>query len=91
MVYDEKTQFNEYNVVTYMAEMEEHLSRLVRDIASANGNEFAVISSLPMEILPAKTHVKAPMQIDPFETPTVDTEDELIIDEVELYKKFVKS
>jgi hypothetical protein len=32
------------------------------------------------------------MHIDPFEAPTAfDTEEELIIDEGELYKKFVKS
>jgi len=32
------------------------------------------------------------MQIEPFEAPTaLDTDEELIIDEGELYKKFVKS
>lgn len=93
MVYDEKTIFNEYNVISYMAEMEEYMTKLVRDVASAHGSEFAVISGLPLEMLPTKVHVKAPMQVDvvePIEQPTVGTEDELITDKEELLKKYLK-
>ena len=91
MTYDERTQFTDINVVHYMAEMEEYLMHLIRDMATLQGDEHAAISNLPMDMLPQKIHYKPPPQIDPFETPTVDTEEELIIDKAELYKKFVKS
>ena len=74
-----------------MAEMEEYLMHLVRDVARMHGDENAAISALPMELLKPKAHNKPPPQIEPFEDPTVDTEEELIIDKAELYKKVVKS
>ena len=91
MTYTEHTTFTDINVVQYMAEMEEYMMHLVRDMASLHGDEYAAISALPMELLPQKDHYKPAPQIDAFEDPTVDTEEELIIDKAELYKKVVKS
>lgn len=91
MDYNASGTFNEFNVTQYMAEMEDYMGRLMRDMALTRGEEFAAISSLPMELLPEKRHHDRPIQIDAFETPTIDTEDELIIDKNILYKKVVKS
>ena len=44
-----------------------------------------------MELLPQKNHHQAPMTIDPIDTPTIDTDNELITDKEVLYRKVVKS
>lgn len=75
-----------------MAEMEEYIGRLVRDVARQYGEDTTAIASLPFDQVQPKIHYAPPLQIEPFEAPTaLDTEEELIIDEVELYKRFVKS
>ncbi len=92
MHYDEYTAFTDSNVTQYMAEMEEYIGRLVRDVARQQGEDTAGIASLPFDQVRPKIHYAPAMQIEPFEAPTaLDTDEELIIDEGELYKKFVKS
>lgn len=91
MDYNSSTTFNEFNVVQYMAEMEEHMGRLMQDMARVRGDEYADISALPMEMLPQKNHFPPAMTIDPVDAPTIDTDNELITDKEVLYKKVVKS
>jgi len=49
--YDKDTQFNENNVTTYLAELEEHISNFITMIAYQNADSTipAVISSLPLD------------------------------------------
>jgi hypothetical protein len=56
MDYKANPTFNEFNVRQYMAEMEEHMGRLIKDMASVRGEEFASIAGLPFELLPQKVH-----------------------------------
>jgi hypothetical protein len=54
MTYDETTQFNETNVINYLAELEEYISSLITYVAFKREDPNAAISSVPLERLPQK-------------------------------------
>ena len=51
MSYDQNTQFNEQNVVQYLAEIEEYISSLITFQAYRKEDPNASISSIPLENL----------------------------------------
>ena len=101
MSYDENTQFNENNVIPYLAELEEYISALITYVAYKRDDPNAAISSVPLEKLPHKEFNKREIAIDA----PVDTErdasmmaartdvggdeDEMIVDSRQLYMKFL--
>jgi hypothetical protein len=52
MIYDENTQFNENNIIPYLAELEEYISALITYVAYKRDDPNAAISSVPLEKLP---------------------------------------
>lgn len=64
--YDKDTSFNESNIVSYLAELEEFISNFITMMAYQNEETDipAVISSLPLEKLNLKEFNKRDMQID---------------------------
>jgi len=52
MVYDENTNFNENNVIPYLAELEEYISALITFAAYKRDDPNAAISSVPLEKMP---------------------------------------
>jgi len=54
MQYDEDTTFNENNVVSHLAELEEYVSLFITYMAYKGENKDANISSLGLENIPAK-------------------------------------
>lgn len=101
MNYDENTQFNENNVTTYLAELEEYISALITYVAYKRDDPNAAISSVPLEKLPQKEFNKKQIAIDA----PVDTErdasmmaartevggddEDMIMDSKQLYMKFL--
>jgi hypothetical protein len=51
MTYDENTNFNESNVIMYLAELEEYISSLITYVAFKRDDPNAAISSVPLEKL----------------------------------------
>lgn len=70
MSYDENTNFNENNVIPYLAELEEYISALITFVAYKRDDPNAAISSVPLEKLPHKEFNKREIAIDA----PVDTE-----------------
>jgi hypothetical protein len=70
MIYDENTQFNENNIIPYLAELEEYISALITFVAYKRDDPNAAISSVPLEKLPNKDFNKREIAIDA----PVDTE-----------------
>jgi chromosome segregation ATPase len=104
MSYDENTQFNENNVIPYLAELEEYISALITYVAYKRDDPNAAISSVPLEKLPHKEFNKREIAIDA----PVDTErdaaasmlagaktdigadeEDMIVDSKQLYMKFL--
>lgn len=52
MIYDDNTQFNENNIIPYLAELEEYISALITFVAYKRDDPNAAISSVPLEKLP---------------------------------------
>ena len=95
MSYEEGTNFNDTNVVQYLAELEEYISSLITYAAFRKEEPFAAISAIPLEKIPKKEFektryaVKEPLytQIEGAqEGQTV--EDDSIVNSNDLYKKF---
>ena len=103
MSYDENTNFNENNVIPYLAELEEYISALITFVAYKRDDPNAAISSVPLEKLPHKEFNKREIAIDA----PVDTErdassmlagaktevgadeEDMIVDSKQLYMKFL--
>ena len=101
MSYDDNTQFNENNVIPYLAELEEYISSLITYVAYKRDDPNAAISSVPLEKLPQKEFNKREIAIDA----PVDTErdqsmmaartdaggddEDMIVDSKQLYMKFL--
>ena len=64
MAYDENTQFNENNIIQYLAELEEYISSLITYVAFKRDDPNAAISSVPLERLNQKEFNKKEIQID---------------------------
>ena len=73
MSYDANTQFNETNVVQYLAELEEYINSLITYTAMKKDDPNAAISSVPLERLNNKEFNRKEMAIDA----PVDTEREV--------------
>lgn len=54
MPYDENTQFNENNIIQYLAELEEYISSLITYVAVKHEDPNAAISSVPLDKLNQK-------------------------------------
>jgi hypothetical protein len=65
MQYDQHTQFNESNITTYLAELEEHFSSLITYQAYQSGDPHAAISTIPLEHLEEKHYARTDVNIDP--------------------------
>jgi hypothetical protein len=70
MSYDENLQFNENNIIPYLAELEEYISALITFVAYKRDDPNAAISSVPLDKLPQKEFNKREIAIDA----PVDTE-----------------
>lgn len=70
MNYDDNTNFNENNIIPYLAELEEYISALITYVAYKRDDPNAAISSVPLEKLPQKEFNKREIAIDA----PVDTE-----------------
>mmetsp|Transcript_60 Transcript_60/g.69 ORF Transcript_60/g.69 Transcript_60/m.69 type:complete len:126 (+) Transcript_60:1146-1523(+) len=94
MHYDEETLFNENNVTQFLAELEEYIAILITFISYKQSNQDAAISSLSLEKMVLKEFDKGPMNIDISslnelnQLEEVETEDEVITNGKDLYKKF---
>lgn len=104
MQYDEETQFNENNVTLYLAELEEYVSLLITYLAYKQENPDAAISSLSLERMIQKDFDKGPTNVTithhkyiQIEAPNAndvnlnedaETEDDVITNGKDLYKKF---
>jgi DNA-binding FrmR family transcriptional regulator len=102
MSYDEQTQFNEQNITSYLAEVEEYISNMIMMIAFQKQDPNAPISSIPLEKLTTKEFNRREMVIDAGnvgdkmsgvmteagEDPLL--EDEMVVDPKMLYKNFVE-
>eukprot|EP00347_Sterkiella_histriomuscorum_P022526 403338159 len=94
MQYDEETQFNENNVTLYLAELEEYISLLITFMAYKQENPDAAISSLSLERMINKEFDKGPINIEAPSSNDVnliddaETEDDVITNGKDLYKKF---
>ena len=99
MSYDENTQFNENNVIPYLAELEEYISALITYVAYKRDDPNAAISSVPLDRLPQKEFNKREIAIDaPVETQrdasmmearTEAEEEDMIIDPRMLHRRFM--
>lgn len=102
MTYDENTQFNETNVVQYLAELEEYISSLITYVAFKRDDPNAAISSVPLEKLNQKEFNKKEIQIDPpidtdrgdpsmmgARTDAGGEDEDMIVDSKQLYMKFM--
>jgi len=94
MQYDEDTQFKENNVTLYLAELEEYISLLITYIAYKQENPDAAISALSLEKMILKEfdkgqfNIEAPNSNDVNLTEDAETEDDVITNAKDLYKKF---
>ena len=100
MIYDENTQFNENNIIPYLAELEEYISALITFVAYKRDDPNAAISSVPLEKLPNKDFNKREIAIDaPVDTERdismmgartdVGDDEDMIMDSKQLYMKFL--
>jgi coiled-coil domain-containing protein 63/114 len=101
MNYDDNTQFNENNVIPYLAELEEYISALITYVAYKRDDPNAAISSVPLEKLPQKEFNKREIAIDaPVDTERDQSmmaartdaggdEEDMIVDSKQLYMKFL--
>lgn len=64
MDYDIGTGFTESNVTQYLAELEEYISSLITYCCFKRNEEFAAISSIPLERLSKPKDKNAQIQID---------------------------
>ena len=64
MIYDENTQFNESNIIPFLAELEEYISALITFVAYKRDDPNAAISSVPLEKLPYKDFNRRELAID---------------------------
>jgi len=93
--YDEDTTFNENNVITYLAELEEYISLFITYLAYKQENPDAAISSLSLEKMAVKEFENPEPKIEPPNTndfgamnDDMETEDEITVDPKQLYKRF---
>lgn len=63
--YDEDTTFNESNIISYLAELEEYIANLIVMIAYQSDDPNAAISSVPLDKLNVKVFDRNVMSIDP--------------------------
>jgi hypothetical protein len=63
MNYDDETQFNDKNITSFLAEVEEYISGLITYIAYQNENANAAISSIPLEKLAVKQFDKRSINV----------------------------
>jgi hypothetical protein len=103
MTYEANTQFNENNVIPYLAELEEYISALITYVAYKRDDPNAAISSVPLEKLPTKEFNKREIFIDaPVDTERdaaasmlagaktdVGEDEDMIVDSKQLYMKFL--
>jgi hypothetical protein len=103
MTYEANTQFNENNVIPYLAELEEYISALITYVAYRRDDPNAAISSVPLEKLPTKEFNKREIFIDaPVDTERdaaasmlagaktdVGEDEDMIVDSKQLYMKFL--
>lgn len=105
MIYDENTNFNENNIIPYLAELEEYISALITYVAYKRDDPNAAISSVPLEKLPQKEFNKREIAIDaPVDTErdaagsmlarteagsVAQDEEDMIMDSKQLYMKFL--
>ena len=64
MVYDDQTVFNETNIQTYLAELEELINRLITQVAAIRGDPNAPISAMNMNYMDLKDFNKKAMKVD---------------------------
>ena len=64
MVYDDQTVFNETNIQTYLAELEELINRLITQVAAIRGDPNAPISAMNMNYMDLKDFNKKAMRVD---------------------------
>ena len=94
MPYDEETQFNENNVTHYLAELEEYIALLITFMAYKQENPDAAISALFLEKMALKEFDRGPMNIEATLnnyanlTAEAETEDDMITNAKDLYKRF---
>jgi len=97
MQYDEDLQFNENNVAIYLSELEEYISNFITYLAQREKNPDAPVSALSLDSMANKEFEKGPINIEnmpnsnSFNTGFEDdqtTEDEIITNKKDLYKKF---
>ena len=61
--YDEGFRFTENNIVSYLAELEEHVCSLITYTAFKLGDPHAAIQAIPMQSLNEKEHDKKELTI----------------------------
>jgi hypothetical protein len=94
MPYDDDTLFNENNVTFYLAELEEFIALLITYMAYKQENPDAAISALSLDKMVTKEFDKGPMNIeapignDVNITEEAETEDDVITNGKDLYKRF---
>jgi hypothetical protein len=98
MHYEAETQFNEQNVTLYLAELEEYASMLITYLAYKNELPDAAVSALSLDQMQEKDkdagplHIEAPNSNDVnlvvTGTEDAETEDEIITNGRDLYKRF---
>lgn len=94
MHYDSETQFNEQNVTLYLAELEEYSSMLITYLAYRNEMPDAAVSALSLDQMIEKDkeggplHIEAPNAHDVTVAEDAETEDEVITNGKDLYKRF---
>lgn len=91
------TTFNENNVTQYLAELEEYISNFITTLAQRKQNPDAPISALALDAMANKEFEKGPINIENmpnsnnfnngFEDEQT-TEDEIITNKKDLYRKF---
>jgi hypothetical protein len=94
MHYDADTQFNEQNVTMYLAELEEYSSMLITYLAYKHDMPDAAVSALSLDQMIEKDkdggpiHIDAPSANDVTVAEDAETEDEIITNGRDLYKRF---
>ena len=97
MPYNDGTEFNEKNVTQYLAELEEHISNFIIFVAQREKNPDAPISALSLDQIPLKEDQKGPLNIENMPNPNSfkegfeedqTTEEDIIVNKKDLYKKF---
>ena len=92
--YDGDTQFNEQNVTLYLSELEEYSSMLITYLAYKNEMPDAAVSALSLEQMVEKDkdagpiHIEAPSSHDVNVAEDAETEDDVITNGKDLYKRF---